>query len=90
MKQICQRGFNCPFMTWDIDDRICTYPHMYFWKNHDVRVVLLEDGYGFDVETLKDYEWSDTYGFVSDIDCPLVDPGSELDPVMQYTDEDSP
>lgn len=86
MKQICQRGFKCPFLHWDIDDCVCTYPHLYFWVHPNIRLVIHEDGSGFDVETLKGYEWTDTYSFVSDTECPFIELGSELDPVMMYKD----
>lgn len=82
MKQICQMGFKCPFFNSNCDGGICTYPHIYFWKYENIRIVMDEDFTGFDIETLKEHEWVDGYMYVEDGDCPLVEPGSPVDPLM--------
>ena len=91
MKPICQRGFNCPYSGRDEGGGLlCTYPHIYLWKHPYLRLIILDDNANFEIEALRGYDWTDIYSYVDVSDCPLVDPGSELDPVMQYTDEDSP
>lgn len=87
MKQICQKGFKCPFLDYNDDGEICTYPHMYFWKNPEIRVVIHSGGLGFDVEMLKEYEWTDGYDYVHQCDCPLIEPGSEIDPIMEFGED---
>lgn len=82
MKQICQFGFKCPFFNRNEEGEICTYPHIYFRKYDDIRIVVDDEFSGFDVETLKEDEWADEYMYVEEGDCPLVEPESTIDPIM--------
>jgi hypothetical protein len=94
MKQPCLMGLNCPYHAEDEErDDLCTYPIIIDWISQDEDLFV-----GIEYEATKGCfrfksmqigsRWDEhIYPYVKDGECPLVTPGSELDPIM-YMEED--